>query len=233
MPRFALLTALTSLLPLSACQSDAARYPAVTTGLAVGAIETVLPLPLPALRMRLLARLASTDPLTFPAHPEMGPQFTSYELATNDTHRIEHLFQRYDRFNSSDRTPISTAFHAPVTVTTRLLAYLALPLAARAQDVYINPAQRWSTQEYVNAQGQPLPYSCGYLLHFRPATERATWLEVIAIDSSLLDGTRFGLKTDRDGLGWPLPGQVPHYRDVAPSLTDQRQVLAQFVQLAQ
>jgi hypothetical protein len=136
-------------------------------------------------------------------------------------------------FNSSDDVPISTAFHAPVTVTTALLAYLALPAAARAQDVYLNPTPRWSTAEYPAAKDQPLPYTCAYLLHFLPVSADTTRLEVIAIDANIIDGTRFGFKTDRDGLGMPWPGWVPRYRDAVPSLTDQQQVLARLVALAQ
>ena len=232
MPRLSLLTALTSgLLPLSACQPNAG-HPAVTTGAALPAVEAVLPLALPSLRARLLRRLQSPDALLAPAHPEYGPQFAQFALATNEGQRLDNLFRRYDPFNSSDEVPMSTAFHAPVTVTTALLAYLALPAAARAPDVYVDPDRRWPTADYANAQGQPLPYRCAYLLHFRPVTPGRTGLEVIAIDAHVVDGTRFGLKTDRDGLGVPWPGRVPRYRDVVPSLADQRQVLDQLVKLA-
>ncbi|MBF9221267.1 hypothetical protein [Hymenobacter ruricola] len=233
MPRPSLLAALAGwLLPLSACQSDADRYPAVTTGAAQPPVEAVLPLPMQTVRARLRQRLQSTRPVQAPAHPEYGPQFAQFSLATNETQRIDYLFRRYDRFNSSDEVPMSTAFHAPATVTTALLAYLALPVAARAPDLYLSPTPRWPVPEYVSAQGQPLPYTCDYLLHLRAVGADSTGLEIIAIDSNVIDGTRFGIKNDRDGLGWPRPGRVPRYRDVRPSLTDQQQVLSQLVKLA-
>ena len=233
MPRSSLLAALAGwLLPLSACQSDAGRYPAVTTGAAQPEVEAVLPLPVQTVRARLLQRLQSARPAEAPAHPEYGPQFAQFGLATNESQRLDYLFRRYDRFNSSDEVPMSTAFHASATVTTALLAYLALPVAARAPDVYVNPTPRWAVAEYTDAQGQPLPYSCAYLLHLRAVGATSTGLQLIAIDSNVIDGTRFGFKTDRDGLGWPWPGRVPRYRDVLPSLTDQQQVLGRLVALA-
>jgi hypothetical protein len=233
MPRSSLLAALAGwLLPLSACQSDAGRYPAVTTGAAQPVVEAVLPLPVQTVRARLLQRLQSTRPAEAPAHPEDGPQFAQFELVANGAQRVDHLFRRYDQFNSSNELPLSTAFHAPATVTTALLAYLALPGPARALDVYVSPDPRWTVAEYTDAQGRPLPYTCAYLLHLRADSAASTGLQIIAIDSNVIDGTRFGLKTDRDGLGWPRPGRVPRYRDVLPSLTDQQQVLSRLVELA-
>lgn len=233
MPRSSLLAALAGwLLPLSACQSDAGRYPAVTAGAAQPVVEAVLPLPVQTVRARLLQRLQSTRLVEAPAHPEYGSQLAQFGLATNETQRLDYLFRRYDLFNSSDEVPMSTAFHAPAMVTTALLAYLALPIPARALDVYVNHTPRWSVTEYTDAQGQPLPYSCAYLLHLRSASAASTGLEIIAIDSNVIDGTQFELKTNRDGLGWPRPGRVPRYCDVLPSLTDQQQVLGQLVKLA-
>jgi hypothetical protein len=88
MPRSSLLAALAGwLLPLSASQPDAGRYPALTTGAAQPVVEAVLPLPVQTVRAR---RLQSARPAAAPAHPEYGPQFAQFELATNESQRLDY-----------------------------------------------------------------------------------------------------------------------------------------------
>ena len=207
----------------------------VTVAPPLPAATATVPLPLPTVRARIFSALQGAEvPLQVLHHPELGLQFDGFVLYTNENHRIDYEFRTSDGLNFDPAVPMNVKLLPPVTVSPALLAYIALPEAARSADLYFSRARYpfWSVAEY-QRDGQPLPYLCDHILHFTAASATSTQLEVITLHARILDGKEWRIAADQDGLGLPLPRHLPRSRDVAPAASDQQQVLAQLVKLTE
>ena len=210
----------------------AALPPAAPVGATVaGSVMTV--------RARLFAALQGAEvPLQTLSHPELGRQFQAFVLYTNEAARpsIDATFQPVDKLGSTDfSAPPSTARLPPGTADAALVAYLALPPAARAHDLLVQHGrlgydQYWRAPEYQSA-GPALPYRADYILHFAPDGTDRTYLEVIAFGAWVLDGKEWRVTAAQDGLGLPWPRRVDKQRDVLPSRADKQTVLAALLKL--
>lgn len=193
-----------------------------------------VPLPLATVRARVVAALQGNEvPLQVLRHPALGPQFDDFVLHQNNQQWVDYQFRTLDGLNAAPEAPMSVKLLPPVTVSAALRAYIALPDADRAADLYFSRGRGpfWSVAEYQRA-GHALPYTCDHLIHLAAASAGSTRIEVIALRSRVLDGNEWRLAAGQDGLGLPLPRRLPRSRDVTPAATDQHQVLAQLVKLA-
>lgn len=190
-------------------------------------------------RARIFAALQGKEvPLQVLSHPELGPQFDDFILYTNEQQRIDYEFRQLDKGGavmSSDEITMNLDHQLLATITLALREFITLPVPARAADLLMQRGRGpfWSVSEYHDAQNQPLPYTCDHLIHFSALAADRTQIEVIALHSYIHDGKEWRLAAGQDGLGLPWPRRLPRSRDVPPSATDQQQVLAQLVKLAE
>ncbi|MDO7873573.1 hypothetical protein Q5H93_02430 [Hymenobacter sp. ASUV-10] len=224
------------LIGLSTCNNDtpvntsAADFPRATATVAQ---------PLATVRAHIFAALQGKDvPLQVLSHPELGPQFDDFVLYTNEQQRIDYEFRQLDKGGavmSSDEVPMNLDNEPPATITPALREFITLPVPGRTADLLMQRGRGpfWSVPEYHDAQNQPLPYTCDHLVHFTAQDEERTQIEIISLNSYVQDGKEWRLSAGQDGLGLPWPRRMPRSRDVLPSVTDQQQVLAQLVKLAE
>ncbi len=194
----------------------------------------LVPLPPATASARVYAALQKAEvPLQVLTHPELGPMFSNFVLYDNKQSRIDNGFRVRPEGDYSEKVyPLTLANQPPVTITPALQAYVALPEADRAADLLMSIGRDyWPSPDYQRG-GQPLPYSCDFILHFGPANG-GTLLEVIALGSRIQDGKEWRIAADQDGLGIPRPRRLPRVRNVAPAPHENQAVLAQLVKLLQ
>lgn len=224
------------LIGLSTCNNDT---PVNTSTAVIPRATATVAQPLATVRARIFAALQGKEvPLQVLNHPELGPQFDDFVLYTNEQQRIDYGFRQIDDghgVTSSDEVPMNLDKQPPGTITAALREFITLPVPARAADLLFQRGRGpfWSVPEYRDAQNQPQPYTCDHIIHFTALAPDRTQIEVIALNSRILDGKEWRVSAGQDGLGLPWPRRMPRSRDVPPSATDQQQVLAQLVKLGE
>ena len=118
----------------------------------------------------------------------------------------------------------------PGTADAGLVAYIALPATARAQDLLISHSRRgtggfWAASEY-QRDGKTLPYCADYIVHFASTGPDSTRVQLFGIGAVVADGTEWRTAAAQDGLGLPWPRKFDKQRPVLPSLADKQAVLA-------
>lgn len=192
-----------------------------------------------AARARLWAALAGTEENPWRLErPALGAQFKEFFLSGNeeDQKSVDAEFQPLLKGGGNDYTaPLTLSVLPPNTADAGLAAYIGLPVAARAQDLLISHSRRgwhdyWHVVEYQQA-GTPQQYSVDYIVHLAPVGSDSTKLHLFGVKATVLDGKEWRILAGQDGLGLPWPRHVDKRRDVLPSPTDKRAVLATLVKL--
>lgn len=221
------------------CTSAADDGLAASPPPAANSTSATVSVPLAEARTRIFGALQGQEvPLQVLHHPKIGHQFQDFVLYTNEQQGIDNRFRPSDDQGNSDGVgPLKVTHLPPGTVEAALVAYVALPEAARTNDLLLSHGRMgyhdyWRAPEYQRA-GEGLPYRADYIVHFAPVNSTTTRLEVIAFGAWVLDGKEWRVLAGQDGLGLPWPRKVDKMRDVLPSRVDKEVVLAHLLKLAE
>ena len=159
-------------------------------------------------------------------HPEYGPQFAEFFVITNEKEGIDSQF-RFTQTGMSSDAPISTSGVDLPTQDLGLPSYLKLPIPQRQHDLQIQPTSTWTTPDF-SQNGQLLPYSSSYFLHFKAVKPNVTEITVLGYNATVIKGKRWSVLGD---MFVAPPHRVDNVLSVPPSPADKQALLENILKL--
>jgi hypothetical protein len=160
------------------------------------------------------------------SRPEYGPQFARFIVLTNENSNIDDMFRFTDHGLSSE-APISTMGLDLEVQDPGLPKYLQLAIPERQHDLYIESYSVWTTID-IQKNGQPMPYSSSYILHFKALSPKETQITVLSYNPNIVDGKRWSVIGD---VFFTAPRRVDNVLRVPPSPADKRAMLKNVLKL--
>ena len=128
-----------------------------------------------------------------------------------------YLFSRYDPVFPSDEQILLTSGINP-----SVKQYVQIPADQKTHDLYLNEpsGDHWWMSEYF-VDGQPANFRCGYLIHFEPAENNGTRIEIFEYQPTIWAGEKIGFSAH----GLPVPTRLHDIRAVDATTIDRNNVL--------